>query len=454
VRVIFGDFEKSNWAWDAVANAYYWHRFFSHQPDLNLDSPAVREALLDVVDFWLGLGVDGIRLDAAPFLFEREGTTCENLPETHGFLKELRAHVDTKFADRMLLAEANQWPADAASYFGSGDECHMAFHFPLASKIFLGVELEDRHPITEVFETTPPIPASCQWALFLRNHDELSLEMATEEERDLMYEAYAKDKRCRINAGIRRRLAPLLGGDRAAIELLNVLLFTLPGTPIIYYGDEIGMGDNCRLPDRSGVRTPMQWSSGRNAGFSSAEPSRLYLPLIADPPYHYRKINVASQNGAESSLLEWTRRLIHITSRHAALRSGEVRFLMQGSSQVLSYVRSAGSEHVLVVANLSLRSQVLELGLPEYEGMAATELSRDVKFLSGGKNPLQLALGPRGYCMLSLLPRRRTISQLVTSPAQAYGNLPLGHQEAWVKGQRRPLLSGSQSDKKDGGNRQ
>ncbi|MGH9790604.1 MAG: maltose alpha-D-glucosyltransferase, partial [Candidatus Acidiferrales bacterium] len=284
-RIIFKDFEASNWTWDPVAQGHYWHRFYSHQPDLNFDNPEVHKALLRITDFWLEIGVDGMRLDAVPYLYECEGTNCENLPETHAFLKKLRKHVDENFADRMLLAEANQWPEDAVAYFGAADECHMAFHFPLMPRMFMANRMEDRYPIVDILEQTPSIPESCQWALFLRNHDELTLEMVTDEERDYMYRVYASDPRARINLGIRRRLAPLLENDRRKIELMNGLLFSMPGTPIIYYGDEIGMGDNIFLGDRNGVRTPMQWSPDRNAGFSRADPQRLFLPPIMDPIY-------------------------------------------------------------------------------------------------------------------------------------------------------------------------
>jgi len=309
-RIIFKDFESSNWSWDPVAKAYYWHRFYSHQPDLNWDNPEVREAMFDAMDFWLDLGIDGLRLDAVPYLFEREGTNCENLPETHQALRELRKHVDEKYQDRMLLAEANQWPEDAVAYFGQGDECHMAFHFPVMPRLFMSLRMEDRYPITDILKLTPPIPQSCQWALFLRNHDELTLEMVTDEERDYMNRTYARDREMRINLGIRRRLAPLLENDRRRIELMNALLFSLPGTPVIYYGDEIGMGDNVFLGDRNGVRTPMQWSPDRNAGFSRANPQRLYLPVNIDPEYHYETVNVEAQQNNPHSLLWWTKRLI------------------------------------------------------------------------------------------------------------------------------------------------
>ncbi len=314
-RIIFKDFETSNWAFDPVAGEYYWHRFYSHQPSLNYDNPAVRQAIFEVVDFWLGMGVDGLRLDAVPYLFAREGTSCENLPETFDFLRQLRAHVDERFDDRMLLAEANQWPEDAVAYMGEGDMCHMAFHFPLMPRMFMAARQEDRFPVVDILSETPATPADCQWALFLRNHDELTLEMVTDEERDYMYRVYAQDPQARVNVGIRRRLAPLLGNDRKLIEMMNGLLFSLPGTPIVYYGDEIGMGDNIYLGDRNAVRTPMQWDSDRNAGFSRANPQRLYLPVVIDPEYHAQAVNVAAQQENPNSLLWWMRRLVALCSR-------------------------------------------------------------------------------------------------------------------------------------------
>ncbi len=326
-RIIFKDFENSNWAFDPVAKAYYWHRFYAHQPDLNYDNPAVRQAMLKVVDFWLAMGVDGLRLDAVPYLFERPGTNCENLPETHAFLKELRAHVDERFPGRMLLAEANQWPEDAVAYFGDGDECHMAFHFPVMPRIFMALWSEDRYPAIDIMEQTPAIPESCQWALFLRNHDELTLEMVSDEERDAMYRAYARDAQARINLGIRRRLAPLMQNDRRRMELINILLLSFPGTPILYYGDEIGMGDNYHLGDRNGVRTPMQWSPDRNAGFSRANPQSLFLPVISDPEYHFERVNVETQERNPSSFLWWIRRLLAAYKAEPALGRGDLRFV-------------------------------------------------------------------------------------------------------------------------------
>jgi maltose alpha-D-glucosyltransferase/alpha-amylase len=323
-RIIFKDYERSNWTWDPLAKAYYWHRFYSHQPDLNYDNPAVRRAIFKAMDFWLKLGVDGLRADAVPYLYEREGTSCENLPETHAFLQELRAHIDKKFKNRMLLAEANQWPEDAIAYFGTGNEFHMAFHFPIMPRLFMAIRMEDRFPIIDILQQTPPIPDTCQWATFLRNHDELTLEMVTDEERDYMYRMYAQDPVAKINLGIRRRLAPLLNNDRKKIELMNALLFSLPGTPVIYYGDEIGMGDNFYLGDRNGVRTPMQWSPERNTGFSHANPQRLYLPPIFDPEYHYEAVNVETQQNNPDSLLWWMKRLIAMRKRHKAFSRGSL----------------------------------------------------------------------------------------------------------------------------------
>src|SRR5512133_1352065 len=358
-RIIFRDFESSNWSWDHVAQGYYWHRFYSHQPDLNFDNPLVHKEIIRVLDFWLDMGVDGLRLDAVPYLYERENTSCENLPETHQYLKHLRAHVDAKYGDRMLLAEANQWPEDAVTYFGSGkgDECHMAFHFPLMPRFFMALRMEDRIPIVDILQQTPPIPETSQWALFLRNHDELTLEMVTDEERDYMYRMYAHVHQARLNLGIRRRLAPLLGNDRRRIELLNALLFSLPGTPVIYYGDEIGMGDNIYLGDRNGVRTPMQWSSDRNAGFSRANPQRLYLPVNIDPEYHYESINVETQRNNTHSLLWWMKRLIAQRKQFQAFGRGSLRFLYPPNRKVLAFIRQFEDEKILIVANLSRFTQ-------------------------------------------------------------------------------------------------
>jgi maltose alpha-D-glucosyltransferase/alpha-amylase len=405
-RVIFQDFEPSNWTWDPVAKAYFWHRFYAHQPDLNFESPDVREAVLRSLDFWFSLGVDGLRLDAIPYLFERDGTHCENLPETHAFLRELRKHVDAKYECRMLLAEANQWPEDAANYFGNGDECHMAFHFPLMPRLFMALHMEDRFPIIDILEQTPEIPAGCQWALFLRNHDELTLEMVTDEERDYMYRVYAHDAEARINLGIRRRLAPLLGNDRRRIELMNALLLSLPGTPVIYYGDEIGMGDNFYLGDRNGVRTPMQWSSDRNSGFSQANPQRLHLPVILDPEYHYESINVEAQRGNVHSLLRWMQRIIALRKRYPAFGRGSIRFLTPHNRRVLAFLRCHGEQHVLVVANMSRFVEYVELDLAAYKGMVAIELFGQKSFPPIGDLPYLLTLGPHAFYWFSLEPDR------------------------------------------------
>jgi maltose alpha-D-glucosyltransferase/alpha-amylase len=362
-RIIFKDYEYSNWAWDHVAKAYYWHRFYTNQPDLNYDHPNVRRAIMNVVDFWLHLGVDGLRVDAVPYLYEREGTNCENLPETHSFLKEIRHHVDEHFSNRMLLAEANQWPEDAIAYFGDGDEFHMAFHFPLMPRMFMALRMETRFPIIDVLEETPLIPKNCQWALFLRNHDELTLEMVADEERDYMYRVYAHDPVMRVNLGIRRRLAPLLNNDRRKIELMNSLLFSLSGTPVIYYGDEIGMGDNIYLGDRNGVRTPMQWSPDRNAGFSCTNPQKLYLPPIIDPEYHYETINVENQQNNPDSLLWYMKRIISLRKRFKAFGQGTLEFLYPENRRVLAFVRHYQGEDILVVTNLSRTAQDAHLDL-------------------------------------------------------------------------------------------
>jgi maltose alpha-D-glucosyltransferase / alpha-amylase len=401
-RIIFKDFETSNWAWDPVAKAYYWHRFFSHQPDLNYADERVHKALFQALDFWLDLGVDGVRLDAVPYLYEREGTNCENLPETHGFLKQLRAHVDARHPGRMLLAEANQWPEDAIAYFGEGDECHMAFHFPVMPRLFMAIRMEDRFPVVDILQQTPPIPPTCQWATFLRNHDELTLEMVTDEDRDYMYRVYAQDPKARINLGIRRRLAPLLGHDRRRIELMNGLLFALPGTPVLYYGDEIGMGDNFHLGDRNGVRTPMQWSADRNAGFSRANPQRLYLPVIIDSEYHYEAINVEAQHGNPHSLLWWTKRLIALRRRYHAFGRGTLELLAPRNRRVLAFLRRFGGERILVVANLSRFAQHAELDLSEMEGATPVELFGRTRFPRLGRAPWPLTLGPHGFYWFAL----------------------------------------------------
>jgi maltose alpha-D-glucosyltransferase / alpha-amylase len=403
-RIIFTDFESSNWAWDPVAQAYYWHRFYNHQPDLNYDNPRVRRLILRVLDHWFGLGVDGMRLDAVPYLFQREGTNCENLPETHAFLKELRRHVDQKFKDRMLLAEANQWPEDAAAYFGDGDECHMAFHFPIMPRLFMAARMEDRFPILDILEQSLNIPANCQWGMFLRNHDELTLEMVTDEERDYMYKAYAQDRLARINVGIRRRLAPLLSNNRRLIELMNSLLLSLPGTPILYYGDEIGMGDNYHLGDRNGVRTPMQWTPDRNAGFSSTNPQRLFLPVITDPEYYYTTVNVETQSGNLSSLLWFMRRIIAVRKRFKAFGRGRMEFLPSDNNKVLTYIRSVENETILVVANLSRYCQAVQVQMSGYGGYQVRDVFSDNRFPDVGEMPYVLTLGPHAFYWFTLEP--------------------------------------------------
>ena len=403
-RIIFKDFEASNWTWDPVAKAYYWHRFYSHQPDLNWDNPEVREAMFAAMDFWFDLGVDGLRLDAVPYLFERAGTNCENLPETHEALRELRKHVDEKYRDRMLLAEANQWPEDAVAYFGNGDECHMAFHFPVMPRLFMALRMEDRYPVTDILKLTPPIPENCQWAMFLRNHDELTLEMVTDEERDYMYRTYARDRTMRINLGIRRRLAPLLENDRPRIELMNALLFSLPGTPVTYYGDEIGMGDNIFLGDRNGVRTPMQWSSDRNAGFSRANPQQLYLPVNIDPEYHYETINVEAQQNNSHSLLWFTKRLIQQRKQFRAFGRGTLEFLYPSNRKVLAFIRQYQEETILAIANLSRFAQCVELDLAGRQGSVPVEVYGRAKFPPITENPYLLSLGPHAYYWFHLQP--------------------------------------------------
>jgi maltose alpha-D-glucosyltransferase/alpha-amylase len=401
-RIIFKDFETSNWTRDPMTEAYYWHRFYSHQPDLNFDNPRVRKMVFRALEFWFEMGVDGLRLDAIPYLFEREGTNCENLSETYAFLKELRSQVDKKFKNRMLLAEANQWPEDAAAYFGDGDMCHMAFHFPLMPRIFIGLQMEDRFPIIDILDQTPTIPEICQWALFLRNHDELTLEMVTDEERDYMYRVYARDPRARINLGIRRRLAPLMDNNRRRIELMNMLLFSFPGTPVIYYGDEIGMGDNYYLGDRNGVRTPMQWSPDRNAGFSTANPQKLYLPIIIDSEYHYEALNVENQQRNPSSLLWWMKRVIAMRKRFKAFGRGSLEFLLPENAKVLAFIRKYEGESVLVVANLSRFFQVVELDLSKYSGSIPEEVASQNRFPSIKESPYVLTLGPHNYIWLLL----------------------------------------------------
>lgn len=401
-RIIFQDFESSNWTWDPVAKSYFWHRFYSHQPDLNFDNPEVHKALLRKLSFWLKMGVDGMRLDAIPYLYEREGTVCENLPETHAFLKKLRAHVDEHFQNRMLLAEANQWPEDAAKYFGEGDECHMAFHFPVMPRLFMAIHLEDSLPIIEIMSQTPEIPALCQWALFLRNHDELTLEMVTDEERDYMFRVYAHDPQARLNLGIRRRLAPLLKNDRRKIELMNSLLFSLAGTPVLYYGDELGMGDNIYLGDRNGVRTPMQWSNDRNAGFSRANPQQLYLPPIIDPEYHFETVNVEAQLNNPHSLLWWTKQLIALRKRFKALSYGTTEFLAPQNRKMLVFFREYKEELLMIIANLSRFPQYVELDLQKYAGYGLVEVFSGQRFPSIGELPYFLTVGPYGYYWFAL----------------------------------------------------
>jgi maltose alpha-D-glucosyltransferase / alpha-amylase len=403
-RIIFKDFERSNWTWDDQAGAYYWHRFYSHQPDLNFDSAEVHKATAAALDFWLRLGVDGLRLDAVPYLYEREGTNCENLPETHAFLKELRRHVDSKFRNRMLLAEANQWPEDAVAYFGKGDECHMAFHFPVMPRLFMAVQMEDRFPVIDILQQTPAIPEGCQWAVFLRNHDELTLEMVTDEDRDYMYRVYASDPQARINLGIRRRLAPLMGNNRPQIELMNALLFSLPGTPTVYYGDEIGMGDNIYLGDRNGVRTPMQWSPDRNAGFSIANPQKLYSPVIIDPEYHYEALNVEGQQNNVHSLLWWMKHLIALRKQYRAFSRGSLRFLLPENPRVLAFTREWADERILVVANLSRFAQAVELDLAEFRGGRPVEMFGRTAFPGIGTTPYLITLGPHAFYWFLLQP--------------------------------------------------
>ncbi|MEO8840574.1 MAG: maltose alpha-D-glucosyltransferase [Kofleriaceae bacterium] len=400
-RIIFKDYETSNWSWDPLAKAYFWHRFYSHQPDLNFDNPAVHDALFAVLDFWFEMGVDGMRLDAVPYLYEREGTSCENLPETHAFLKTLRARIDAKFKNRMLLAEANQWPADAAAYFGDGDECHMNFNFPLMPRMFMALETEESFPIINILRRTPMIPDSCQWATFLRNHDELTLEMVTDEDRDMMYRGYASERAARINLGIRRRLAPLLG-SRRKIELMTALLLSLPGTPVLYYGDEIGMGDNIYLGDRDGVRTPMQWSSDRNGGFSRANPQKLYLPTIIDPEYHYEAINVEAQQGNSSSQLWWMKRVIAKRKEHPAFGRGSIDFVTSDNPRVLAFVRAVAGEQVLVVANLSRFTQGVRLDIAALKGMVPTELFGRMRFPEIADAPYFMSLGAYDFYWFTL----------------------------------------------------
>jgi maltose alpha-D-glucosyltransferase/alpha-amylase len=402
VRIIFTDSEQSNWTWDDEAKAYYWHRFFHHQPDLNFDNPEVLQAILKVMHFWLDLGVDGMRLDAIPYLIEREGTICENLAETHQILREMRRDLDAHYRGRFFLAEANQWPADVRAYFGDGDECHMAFHFPLMPRIFMALRQEDRHPITEILRQTPDIPETCQWATFLRNHDELTLEMVTDEERDYLYRSYAADPQMRVNVGIRRRLAPLMENNRLRIELLNGLLFSLPGTPVLYYGDELGMGDNIYLGDRNGVRTPMQWTGDRNGGFSRADPARLFAPAIMDPVYGYQAINVEAQERSPFSLLNWMKRMIALRRQHRTFSRGTLEFLYPQNRKVLAYVRRYGDDVLLAVANLSRTVQPVELNLSQFRGHTPIEMLGRTEFPRIGDLPYFLTLAPYGFYWFEL----------------------------------------------------
>ncbi len=415
-RIIFKDFETSNWAYDNVAKAYFWHRFYSHQPDLNFENDFTQKTMLSVVEYWMKMGVDGLRLDAVPYLYEKDGTNCENLPETHDFLKKLRAFIDSSFKNRMLLAEANQWPSDAAQYFGNGDECNMAYHFPLMPRMFMAIQMEDRFPIIDILEQTPSIPENSQWGLFLRNHDELTLEMVTDEERDYMYRVYAKDRQARLNLGIRRRLAPLLGNDRRKIELMNILLFTFPGTPVIYYGDEIGMGDNFYLGDRNGVRTPMQWSADINAGFSKTNPQKLYLPVIIEPLYHYEAINVENQQNDPSSLLWWTKRIIALRKNFKAFSRGSIEFLYPTNTKILSYVRKLGDEILLVTVNLSGRPQATDLDLSRFTDRRPTDLFGSAVFPQIGNSGYRLTFSPYGYYVFNLKSEKR--SEEIAKPAQ------------------------------------
>jgi maltose alpha-D-glucosyltransferase/alpha-amylase len=403
-RVIFIDTEKSNWTWDPVRGQYYWHRFFSHQPDLNYRNEEVQEAMLDVVRFWLDIGLDGFRLDAVPYLFEADGTNCENLPETHEYLKRLRKEVDARYPNRVLLAEANQWPADVVAYFGDGDECHMCFHFPLMPRMFMAVRREQRYPITEILAQTPAIPEGCQWGIFLRNHDELTLEMVTDEERDYMYAEYAKDPRMRANLGIRRRLAPLIDNDRRVAELLHALLLSLPGSPVLYYGDEIMMGDNIYLGDRDGVRTPMQWTPDRNAGFSTADFARLYLPPLMDPVYGYQAVNVEAQMRDQSSFLHWIRRMLQVRRAHDDVFGlGSFEVLGAENPSVFAFVRAHGDDVVLCVNNLSRFAQPVELQLGRFEGLTPVELLGRVPFPRIGELPYLLTLAPHGFLWFQLV---------------------------------------------------
>jgi maltose alpha-D-glucosyltransferase/alpha-amylase len=402
-RIIFVDSEKSNWTWDEEAGAFYWHRFFSHQPDLNYDNEEVREQMLAALRFWLDLGLDGFRLDAVPYLFEREGTNCENLPESHDFLRRVRREIDKSYENVVLLAEANQWPADVVPYFGSGDECHMAFHFPLMPRMFMAARRQVRYPIVEILEQTPPIPDNAQWGIFLRNHDELTLEMVTDEERDYMYQEYAKDPRMKLNLGIRRRLAPLLENSRPESELFHAMLFSLPGTPIVYYGDEIGMGDNIYLGDRDGVRTPMQWTGDRNAGFSRADFAQLYLPPLLDPVYGYQACNIEAQLRDQHSFLQWFRRLLAVRKQHEVFGLGSFEALSPDNPAIFAFVRRYEDDVILCVNNLSSRARAAELDLSPYEGMYPIELLGRERFPAIGQLPYLLTFAPHSFYWFQLV---------------------------------------------------
>jgi maltose alpha-D-glucosyltransferase/alpha-amylase len=405
-RIIFVDTESSNWTWDSVANAYYWHRFFSHQPDLNFDNPEVQDAMLQVLRFWLDLGIDGFRLDAVPYLFEREGTNCENLPETHDYLKRLRSEIDARYPDRVLLAEANQWPEDVVQYFGDGDECHMAFQFPVMPRMFMAFRREEAAPIYEILERTPAIPENCQWGLFLRNHDELTLEMVTDEERDYMYAEYAKDPRMKLNLGIRRRLAPLLDNGRDEMELMHAILFSLPGSPVLYYGDEIGMGDNIYLGDRDGVRTPMQWTGDRNGGFSRADFAQLYLPPSLDPVYGYPAVNIEAQLRTPTSLLRWLHRFIALRKEHPVFGLGTYEPLPAENPRVFAHLRRYEDDVVLCVHNLANSAQPVELDLSSYAGRVPEEMFGRTRFPPIGRLPYLLTLARREFFWFELKEER------------------------------------------------
>jgi maltose alpha-D-glucosyltransferase / alpha-amylase len=403
-RIIFTDTESSNWTWDPVAEQYFWHRFFSHQPDLNYDNPEVQDAMLETLRFWLDLGMDGFRLDAVPYLFEREGTNCENLPETHDYLKRVRREIDENYPDRVLLAEANQWPADVVEYFGDGDQCHMAFHFPVMPRMFMAVRREEAAPIYEILAQTPAIPENCQWGLFLRNHDELTLEMVTDEERDYMYAEYAKDPRMKLNLGIRRRLAPLLDNGRGEIELMTAILFSLPGSPVLYYGDEIAMGDNVFLGDRDGVRTPMQWTGDRNGGFSRADFAQLYAPPLMDPVYGYQAVNVEAQLRISTSLLRWLGRFIAMRKEHPVFGFGTYEPIETSNPRIFAHLRRWEDDLVLCVHNLAKSAQAVELDLSDKAGRYPVELFGRSRFPRVGELPYLLTLAPRGFYWFQLVP--------------------------------------------------